>query len=279
MAARRLGDLVVRPMKPRLLDLFCGAGGAAEGYARAGFEVVGVDIKPQPNYPFEFHQADALTFGLSGFDAVHASPPCQAYIQRNKNLVTKWPKLIEPVRGRLLETGLPFVIENVSGAPLTPTFTLCGTMFDLPLLRHRIFETNWPETAWPPPCNHWGTVAAGDFAAVYAFGGKGHRGRDADGNKVRGVKSAPGPDWAVAMGIDWMTKREMAEAIPPAYTEFIGAQLIQQTKTQPLRQVYVSPGDVYGSRKVGCHACGWESEAARVKAYRLSEQHECEVRA
>ena len=235
---------------PKLFDLFCGAGGAAMGYHRSGFEVVGVDIKPQPNYPFEFHQADALevldsvaryyssdgsmTASVLGhrFDAIHASPPCQAYIQRNKNLVTKWPKLIEPVRERLVATGIPYVIENVPGSPLEPTFTLCGTMFDLLVFRHRIFETDWPESTWPPPCNHWGTVAAGDFAAVYAFGGKGHRGRDADGNKIRGVKSAPGPEWSVAMGIDWMTKREMAEAIPPAYTEFIGKQLMAHVQSR-----------------------------------------------
>ena len=211
----------------RLLDLFCGAGGAAMGYHRAGFdEIVGVDIKPQPHYPFEFVQADAMTFDLSGFDAIHASPPCQAYIQRNKNLATKWPKLIEPVRQRLAETGLPYVIENVPGAPLDASLTLCGTMFGLLVLRHRIFETNWRPTECAPHCNHWGTVAAGDFAAVYAFGGKGHRGRDADGNKIRGAKSAAGPDWSEAMGIDWMTKRELAEAIPPAYTEFIGRQFL-----------------------------------------------------
>lgn len=214
-------------MKPRLLDLFAGAGGAAVGYHRAGFEVVGVDLAPQKHYPFEFHQGDAMTFPLDGFDAVHASPPCQAYIQRNKNLVTKWPKLIEPVRERLAATGLPYVIENVLGAPLTPTFTLCGTQFDLLVLRHRIFETNWPESAWPPPCNHWGTVASGDFAGIYTYGARGHRlGRDADGNKVREHRHAVGPDWSVAMGIDWMTKREMAEAIPPTFTEFIGKQLM-----------------------------------------------------
>lgn len=211
------------------------------GYHRAGFDdIVGVDIKHQSHYPFEFHQESALDvldvlvaggeiWGcfLSDFDAIHASPPCQAYIQRNKNLVTKWPKLIEPVRELLERTGLPYVIENVAGAPLTPTFTLCGTMFGLPLLRHRIFETNWPESQWPPRCNHWGSVADGDFAAVYAYGARGHwLGRDDDGNRIREARSAPGPQWSEAMGIDWMTKRELAEAIPPAYTEFIGRQLV-----------------------------------------------------
>jgi DNA (cytosine-5)-methyltransferase 1 len=210
----------------RLLDLFCGAGGAAEGYHRAGFEVVGVDINPQKNYPFEFIQADAMDFDLSGFDMIHASPPCQGYIQRNKNLVTKWPKLIEPIREKLIDSGLPYVIENVEGAPLIDPIRLCGTMFDLLLLRHRLFESNLPLSV-DLQCDHWGTVADGDFAAVYAFGGKGRRhGRDAEGNRLRDPGSKPGPEWSVAMGIDWMTKKEMSEAIPPAYTEYIGRQLI-----------------------------------------------------
>ncbi len=214
-------------MRPRLLDLFCGAGGAAMGYHRAGFEVVGVDINPQPHYPFEFHQADAMDFPLGGFDFIHASPPCQAYIQRNKNLVTRWPKLIEPTRERLVESGKPYVIENVPGAPLINPAMLCGTMFDLLLLRHRLFETNWGFAHYLK-CNHWGTVASGDFAAVYAFGGKGHRhGRDSEGKKLRDPGSAVGPEWSLAMGIDWMTKKDMAEAIPPAYTEFIGGQLYE----------------------------------------------------
>ncbi len=240
--------------RPRLLDLFCGAGGAAVGYSRAGFEVVGVDIKPQPHYPFKFAQLDALMtldallaggfmhvgpqngggngptggyFFLDDFAAIHASPPCQAYIQRNKNLVTKWPRLIEPMRCRLEAAYLPFVIENVPAAPLRAAISLCGTGFGLPLLRHRIFETSFRLTEWAPPCNHWGTVASGDFAGVYAFGGKGHRhGRDDEGNKVRDPGSAPGPAWEVAMGIDWMTRDELSQAIPPAYTEFIGKQLM-----------------------------------------------------
>ncbi len=209
-------------MAPRLLDLFCGAGGAGMGYHRAGFEVVGVDIKPQPDYPFEFHEADAMTYPLDGFDAIHASPPCQAYIQRNKNLVTKHPKLIEPTRLRLLTTGRPYVIENVLREVLVEPVMLCGTFFGLPLIRHRYFESS-PPLLMNTPCHHWGTVAAGDFAAVYEFGGKGHR----HGAGVRDPRSAQGPDWAESMGIDWMeTKHELKESIPPAYTEYIGRQLI-----------------------------------------------------
>jgi len=197
------------------------------GYHRAwpDAEITGVDIKPQPNYPFHFVQADALTFDLSEFDFIHASPPCQGYIQRNKNLVTKWPKLIEPTRELLHLSGKPYVIENVEGAPLLNPIRLCGTMFGLLVLRHRLFETNWGASCYRK-CDHWGSVASGDFAAVYAFGGKGHRhGRDADGNKLRDPGSPPGPDWSVAMGINWMTKKEMQEAIPPAYTEYLGVQL------------------------------------------------------
>ena len=112
----------------RLLDLFCGAGGAAMGYHRAGFEVVGIDIAPQPNYPFEFVQADAMEFPLDGFDAIHASPPCQAYTA----LATgKHPRLIEPMRERLASSGVPWVIENVVGAPLRQPVLLCGSMFGL----------------------------------------------------------------------------------------------------------------------------------------------------
>ncbi len=212
--------------QPRLLDLFCGAGGAAMGYSRAGFDVVGVDIKPQPHYPFEFHQADALEFLAEHgreFDAIHASPPCQGYIQRNKNLRTKHPKLIEPVRVLLQEAGRPYVIENVEGAPLINPVLLCGTMFGLRIRRHRLCEC--PSCLiLSRPCYHWGTVAAGDFAAVYAFGGKGHR----HGPGVRDPKSANGPEWAEAMGIDWMSRDELTQAIPPTYTEYIGKALMGQ---------------------------------------------------
>ena len=137
------------PIKPRLLDLFCCAGGAGVGYARAGFEVIGVDIKEQPNYPLPFVKADALALNRSfllTFDAIHASPPCQSYsdlAKRNGN-AHEWPRLIEPVREMLKGTGLPYVIENVDGAPLIDPVVLCGTMFpSLRVLRHRLFEANF----------------------------------------------------------------------------------------------------------------------------------------
>lgn len=213
------------------------------GYARAGFEVVGVDIEPQPHYPFPFVQADALEIAkalyegggahwdgqhlcLADFAAIHASPPCQAYVAPNRSRETKWPRLIEPTRDWLNRLGRPFIIENVEGAPLINPIRLCGTWFGLPLIRHRLFEAP-TLTMFSTPCYHWGTVAAGDFAAVYAFGGKGHRrGRNEVGERVRDPRSADGPAWADAMGIDWMTLDGLREAIPPAYTEYVGKQLI-----------------------------------------------------
>ena len=145
-------------MRPRLLDLFCGAGGAAMGYHRAGFDVVGVDIRPQPRYPFEFHQADALEFLLDGFDAIHASPPCQAHTA----LSVMWnarehPNLIPETRRLILEIGLPYVIENVVGArrELDHPVEICGAALGLgtathQLARHRLFECSFP--AMVPPC-------------------------------------------------------------------------------------------------------------------------------
>lgn len=121
--------------KPKLLDLFCGAGGAAMGYHRAGFEVTGIDINPQPHYPFKFIQADAMTYPLGGFDCYHASPPCQRYSILTRGLhqdrIENYPDLIAPIRDRLLHTGKPYVIENVEGARklLINPVKLCGTMF------------------------------------------------------------------------------------------------------------------------------------------------------
>lgn len=209
---------------PRLLDLFCGAGGAAVGYARAGFEVVGVDIKPQPHYPFEFIQANAMEYPLEGFDLIHASPPCQAYTPANLGKITGHPMLIEQLRERL--QGHRYVIENVEGAPLRNTIRLCGTMFDLLVIRHRLFENN-VGLSMNMRCNHWGTVAEGDFASVHWGRTPGQRrGKDAAGNRLRDKYAAPGPSWSVAMGIDWMTTSELVEAIPPAYTEYIGRQVL-----------------------------------------------------
>ncbi len=208
-----------------LLDLFCGAGGAAAGYQRAGFTVVGVDINPQPNYPFTFFQTDALAYvrraALTGYDAIHASPPCQVFTayQRVGN-VGEYEDLIEPTRQLLLETGLPYVIENVPGAPLIDPVVICGSMFDPPMdiRRHRLFETNWPLQHPTWPCRH-------KLQAPERFKPASNRTRGRSTIEI-GSWDEPLSRQQEAMGIDWMTLEELSESIPPAYTEFIGEQLM-----------------------------------------------------
>lgn len=213
--------------KPLLLDLFCGAGGAAAGYHQAGFDIVGVDIVTQPRYPFTFIQADAMQVDAGfflQFDAVHASPPCQAYsdlAKRNRN-ADSWPRLIEPVREMLRGSGLPYVIENVEGAPLLKPVVLCGTMFPkLRVIRHRLFESNVPLLS----------PAHGTHPLVFTYDRrKAHFGR-LDQNtsyvQVTGGGNCSVANARAAMGIDWMTKAELNESIPPAYTHLIGAQLLR----------------------------------------------------
>ena len=215
-------------MRPRLLDLFCCEGGAAMGYHRAGFDVIGVDIEPRPNYPFSFVQADALypPFDLSSFDAIHASPPCQAFSSATRNDI-EYPDLLEPTRQLLIASGLPFVIENVPGAPLNAPWSLfdpsaalvllCGSMFDdlLPRLqRHRLFESNIRISA-PSRCRHELTR---DVLAVVGNGEQGSSGRRGDYWGMAERRKA--------MGIDWTTRHGLSEAIPPAYTEHIGRELL-----------------------------------------------------
>lgn len=200
--------------RPRLLDLFCGAGGAGKGYADAGFDVTGVDIWHQPNYPFRFIQADAMEVDPSGFDAVHASPPCQGYsklARMHPTRAAEYPRLIEPLRERLLAAGVPYVIENVEGAPLNDPVVLCGSQFGLGvergyLRRHRLFECSFQVMRLL--CCHPANVPA---VGVYGHGG--HSG------KHRMLYKA---EAAEAMGIDWMTRDELTQAIPPAYTNYIG---------------------------------------------------------
>ena len=218
----------------KLLDLFCGAGGAAVGYHRAGFdEIVGIDIEPQPNYPFEFIQADVMEWdGFAGFDLIHASPPCQIH----SDLKTVLPKdhqhqdFVADTRERL--QGSRYVIENVPGAPLINPIQLCGSAFggraDLPLYktetsmvrqvfelrRHRLFECTFPIMA--PPCNHQAKVLG-----VYGDLSKHRRPSN------RGVKAGI-RDAELLMGIDWMTPKEIVQAVPPAYTEYIGRAFLEQ---------------------------------------------------
>ncbi|MEM5785835.1 MAG: hypothetical protein AAGU11_00875 [Syntrophobacteraceae bacterium] len=214
-------------MKPRLLDLFCGAGGCAKGYQRAGFHVIGVDINPQPRYcGDEFYQADAMTFPLDGFDAFHASPPCQKYTRmmcgllQSQGKAKDHPDLINPIRERFLETGKHYVIENVVGAPLRNPSMLCGSSFGLMVQRHRLFETSF--LLLTPECSHGKYVKnkpplhrlQGVSRVVGCYGNGRGKGDDKD-------------LWSRAMGIDWMTRKELSQAIPPAYTEWIGRQLIQ----------------------------------------------------
>jgi DNA (cytosine-5)-methyltransferase 1 len=213
-------------MRPRLLDLFCGAGGAAVGYYRAGFDVIGVDVAPQPNYPFEFRQADALGFDLAAagpVDAVHASPPCQRYVRSGMFDRAKHPDLLADVRAWLAGFGRPWVIENVPGAPMRADFRLCGCMFGLGVRRERWFETSWQAFELRAPCHH-----AGPAVGVY-----GHpRGRGGEDGKPWGWGNLA--DWVEAMGIDWMGADELRLAIPPAYTEYVGAHLLAEVRERVL---------------------------------------------
>lgn len=216
--------------KPRLLDLFSCAGGAARGYQEAGFYVVGVDINPQPNYAGdEFYQADALTFPLDGFDAIHASPPCQANIKglRAVNMALDRTDdhvdLIGPIRERLQATGLPYAIENVEGATLHNPVRLCGSSFNLPLRRHRLFECNFPVMV--PACNHWWQTERKYWTSWRPNGEH----RLASVVQVYG-NAGDSSQWAEAMEIDWMTRDEMREAIPPAYARHIGEYMLNSVE-------------------------------------------------
>ncbi len=210
-------------MRPRLLDLFCCQGGASAGYVAAGFDVVGVDIAPQPRYPYEFVQGDALEYLVEHgreFDTVHASPPCQAFTNCQRIRGNEHPDLIGATRDALDALGLPYIIENVEGAPLLDPVTLCGAMFPgLRVYRHRLFESNVTLTVPPHPQHvaplrkmgrpprpgEWMHVV-GNFSGV-------QQGRE-------------------AMGARWMTRDGLREAIPPAYTRFLGEQMMSALSTR-----------------------------------------------
>jgi DNA (cytosine-5)-methyltransferase 1 len=199
--------------RPRLLDLFCCEGGAAAGYHRAGFDVTGVDIEPQPRYPYDFHQGDALTYLRDHgreFDAIHASPPCQdhslsANIRSREMHGTGW--LLDATLTAVRGLGVPFVVENVDRAVMGDALTLCGTSFGLGLHRHRRFVTSWFCLA--PPCDPSRVRYRGRAAEVF-----GHHGNT---DRIRA-------EW----GVPWMTQDGIAQCIPPAFTEWLGAQLLDQ---------------------------------------------------
>lgn len=230
--------------KPRLLDLFCGAGGAAMGYHEAGFDVVGVDINRQPHYPFQFVQADCMTIeNFAGIDAIHASPPCQSYTRKSANWgrarknVIEHPDLIAPVRDMLIKTGLPFVIENVIGAPLEGRpVILCGTQFGLRIIKHRQFEANWDLRPCEAPCDH---------SDVYnPWSGKGRSAVE--------HRAAQGTPWIPQCG--GASRKagvtgDLNNAIPPAFTKFIGEQLLK----------YIVRQDI--SRKLACEMSGTPQRA------------------
>ena len=254
----------------RLLDLFCGAGGAAMGYHCSGFdEIVGVDITSQPRYPFEFFEADALEYLAehgTEYDAIHASPPCQGYsIMHNLPWLRgrDYPLLLLPTIEMLEALGKPYVVENVMGArygakglkkrgieaPGLRAGWLCGFMFGLPFCRHRLFATNWMWLA-PGHPKHEAVIQSGrtlkDRANQVAY--RESAGRDSggltqpahslasgqgNGAQVNGVGIGHAKGWrlaAEAMGIDWMKRQELTQAIPPAYTEFVGRQMLERLR-------------------------------------------------
>jgi hypothetical protein len=258
--------------RPRVLDLFCCAGGAGMGYWQAGFDVVGVDIVDRPNYPFEFHRADALSAAVEqcqGFDLVHYSPPCQASCALTKGTNrgrVEHVDMIAHVRRVADWFGVPYVIENVSGAKLRRDLTLCGEMFGLGVIRHRHFETSWPIDRVPHmkhrgPVRGWrhGVWRDGPYIAAYGKGG-------GKGN-VAEMRSA--------MGITWTgVHEELTEAIPPAYSRYIGREFIRLrgwgAGEREWRGEGASVAPVLESREEpSCGACGTGMEPQYGGAWRV----------
>lgn len=201
-------------VRMKALDLFCGAGGATKGLQRAGFHVTGIDNRPQPRYCGDaFIQADALlpSVCLADFDFIWASPPCQAFTNARVIHGREHADRLTPTRAMLERCGRPWVIENVPGTPMRADYILCGSHFgERRLKRHRLFECSWPTFNLLPPCNH----KDGHLVSVFGHGG----------HIYHGVA-----DWRAVMGIDWMSRDELAQAIPPAYSEYIARQFLAQT--------------------------------------------------
>lgn len=212
-------------IKPRILDLFCCEGGAGTGYARAGFDVTGVDIVAKPRNPHPVIVADAIKYAREHaheYDAIHASPPCQSYSKAMKHLATPQPMLIDGVREILVASGKPWVIENVIGAPLANDsdlfgrhgVELCGTMFGLRIYRHRIFEASFQLPLPPRPCDHthhaMNPHGAEGCERIYAEHGR------QDPEKL----------WAAEMGVEWMSRHGAREAVPPCFTEWVGSAMM-----------------------------------------------------
>ncbi len=196
------------------------------GYHLAGFDVVGVDINEQKRYPFEFHKADAMTYSLEGFDVIHASPPCQKWSVASAGHRKDGKEYIDcltPTRERLEEAGIPYVIENVHGAPLKNyVIMLCGLMFDLKVFRHRYFECSLLVPQLEHPAHKGKRIGEG----YYSVAGSAGRWR-LWGKSKEGISKGSIAEIRDAMGIDWMVRRELNQAIPPAYTKWIGKQLIR----------------------------------------------------
>jgi len=207
--------------RPRLLDLYCCQGGAARGYTDAGFDVTGVDITDQPRYPFRFVQADALEYLAehgAQYDAIHASPVCKRYsVATPARTRDSHPDQIAATRDLLQVVGRPWVIENVPGAPLRPDLVICGCVVGLhEIERERWFETSWRAQQLRAPCYH-----ASSPITVAGHG-------EPSGPRSTHGLVARKADWERVMGIDWMTRDGLAQAIPPAYTRVIGAHLLDQ---------------------------------------------------
>ena len=225
--------------RPRLLDLFCCEGGAAMGYHRAGFDVVGVDIVNRRRYPFEFHQGDATTWPLDGFDAIHASPPCQAFSVTKHTHDKHYVDLLTPMLARLRDVRVPWVVENVPGAPMPNAMELCGaamgcTAVDidgvpLVLRRHRMFASNVALLIPPCACATYRRRGV-RVGGVYGGGPENRRIANRNLGTFRGGYTPTRDVCAELIGAPWMTKAGLGQAVPPAYTEHIGAQLLDHLR-------------------------------------------------